>query len=45
MTTDPSPDPAATAPASADPAPALSVSHLDVTYQVRGQDRLALRDV
>ena len=45
MTTDPSPDPAATAPASADPALALSVSHLDVTYQVRGQDRLALRDV
>src|SRR5580704_611078 len=45
MTTDPSPDPAASAPASADPAPALSVSHLDVTYQVRGQDRLALRDV
>lgn len=45
MTTDPSPDPAATAPASADPASALSVSHLDVTYQVRGQDRLALRDV
>ena len=30
---------------SADPAPALSVSHLDVTYRVRGQDRLALRDV
>jgi peptide/nickel transport system ATP-binding protein len=30
------------------PAPAgeaLSVSHLDVTYRVRGQDRLALRDV
>ncbi len=24
---------------------ALSVSHLDVTYRVRGQDRLALRDV
>src|SRR5271165_532217 len=38
-------DPAATALASTDPALALSVSHLDVTYQVRGQDRLALRDV
>lgn len=25
--------------------PALQVSHLDVTYQVRGVDRLALRDV
>jgi peptide/nickel transport system ATP-binding protein len=25
--------------------PALSVSHLDVTYRVRGQDRLAVRDV
>src|SRR5579859_354815 len=24
---------------------ALSVSHMDVTYKVRGQDRLALRDV
>jgi peptide/nickel transport system ATP-binding protein len=34
-----------TAPAPADPTPALSVSHLDVTYKVRGQDRLALRDV
>jgi len=29
----------------ADPAPALSVSNLDVTYRVRDQDRLALRDV
>ena len=29
----------------ADQAPALSVSNLDVTYRVRGQDRLALRDV
>src|SRR5580704_4688720 len=28
-----------------DGALALSVSHMDVTYQVRGQDRLALRDV
>src|SRR5271170_4285277 len=45
MTTDPSPEPAASAPASADPALALSVSHLDVTYRVRGSDRLALRDV
>jgi peptide/nickel transport system ATP-binding protein len=34
-----------TAPTPADQAPALSVSHLDVTYRVRGQDRLALRDV
>ena len=34
-----------TAPTPADQAPALSVSHMDVTYQVRGQDRLALRDV
>jgi peptide/nickel transport system ATP-binding protein len=46
-------DPAATAPAAADPlapaageaAPTLSVAHLDVAYKVRGQDRLALRDV
>jgi peptide/nickel transport system ATP-binding protein len=30
---------------SADAALALSVSHMDVTYKVRGQDRLALRDV
>jgi len=34
-----------TAPPPADQAPALSVSHMDVTYRVRGQDRLALRDV
>jgi peptide/nickel transport system ATP-binding protein len=27
------------------PDPTLSVSHLDVTYRVRGQDRLALRNV
>ena len=33
------------APTPADQAPALSVSHMDVTYRVRGQDRLALRDV
>jgi len=32
------------APAVAD-SPALSVSHMDVTYRVRGQDRLAVRDV
>ena len=31
--------------AEAEPAEALVVSKLDVTYQVRGQDRLALRDV
>jgi peptide/nickel transport system ATP-binding protein len=34
-----------TVPAPADQAPALSVSHMDVTYRVRGQDRLAVRDV
>jgi len=34
-----------TAPTPADQALALSVSHMDVTYRVRGQDRLALRDV
>jgi peptide/nickel transport system ATP-binding protein len=47
------PDLAGTAPesagsaagASAGQTPALSVSNLDVTYKVRGQDRLALRDV
>ena len=41
-------DPAASAPGArepAGPAPALDVSHLDITYRVRGQDRLALRDV
>jgi len=32
-------------PAPVDEAPALSVTNLDVTYKVRGQDRLALRDV
>src|SRR5579862_8596914 len=43
MTADsaPSVDPAAPAA----PAQALSVTNLDVTYKVRGQDRLALRDV
>jgi peptide/nickel transport system ATP-binding protein len=30
---------------SAPEVPALEVSHLDVTYRVREQDRLALRDV
>ena len=38
-------DPASTDQASTDPAAALVVSHMDVTYRVRGQDRLALRDV
>jgi peptide/nickel transport system ATP-binding protein len=33
------------APAADERGPALAVSHLDVTYKVRGQDRLALRDV
>jgi peptide/nickel transport system ATP-binding protein len=37
--------PAPVVPAPADPAAALVVSNLDVTYKVRGQDRLALRDV
>ncbi|MGH3201770.1 MAG: oligopeptide/dipeptide ABC transporter ATP-binding protein, partial [Streptosporangiaceae bacterium] len=39
--------PSVDAPAAAAVAdsPALSVSHLDVTYRVRGQDRLAVRDV
>ena len=41
----PAPDPAAPVPDAAAPAPALSVTNLDVTYKVRGQDRLALRDV
>ena len=38
-------DPAATAPGPEGALPALSVSNLDVTYRVRGQDRLAVRDV
>ena len=38
-------DPAVTVPPPADQAPALSVSRMDVTYRVRGQDRLAVRDV
>jgi len=37
--------PGADAEPGADAAPALSVAHMDVTYRVRGQDRLALRDV
>jgi peptide/nickel transport system ATP-binding protein len=39
--------PSVEAPASvsASDSPALSVSHMDVTYRVRGQDRLAVRDV
>src|SRR5580658_5697207 len=44
----PSSSASASPPAPADPdapAPALSVTNLDVTYKVRGQDRLALRDV
>jgi peptide/nickel transport system ATP-binding protein len=32
-------------PTSPDASLALAVQHMDVTYQVRGQDRLALRDV
>ena len=38
-------DEASTDRASTEPEAALVVSNLDVTYQVRGQDRLALRDV
>jgi peptide/nickel transport system ATP-binding protein len=41
----PSPVPSSDIASSADPALALSVQHMDVTYRVRGQDRLALRDV
>jgi peptide/nickel transport system ATP-binding protein len=37
--------PSSAASPSADTSLALSVQHLDVTYRVRGQDRLALRDV
>ncbi len=46
MTSDslPSPSPSSAADPAA-PEPALSVTNLDVTYKVRGQDRLALRDV
>ncbi len=39
------PSVSASAPASASDSPALSVSHMDVTYRVRGQDRLAVKDV
>ena len=39
MTTEPLPG----APGSS--GPALDVSHLDITYRVRGQDRLAVSDV
>src|SRR3984885_4068835 len=35
----------APATASASDSPVLSVSHMDVTYRVRGQDRIAIRDV
>src|ERR1700721_2002298 len=35
----------APASASASGSPVLSVSHMDVTYRVRGQDRIAIRDV
>jgi len=49
LSSDPAPAAAAAAdrvvPAAGDAEPTLSVSHLDVTYRVRGQDRLALRDV
>src|SRR5579863_57768 len=38
-------DTAGSAPGSAGSALALSVSYMDVTYRVRGQDRLAVRDV
>jgi peptide/nickel transport system ATP-binding protein len=38
-------DPAATVSGPEGASPALSVSNLDVIYRVRGQDRLALRDV
>jgi peptide/nickel transport system ATP-binding protein len=34
-----------TVPMPAGQTPAVSVSHMDVTYRVRGQDRLAVRDV
>jgi peptide/nickel transport system ATP-binding protein len=40
-----SPSVSASAPAPAADSPALSVAHMDVTYRVRGQDRLAVRDV
>src|ERR1700740_1438675 len=43
MTADSAPSPLSSGPAGSPPA--LSVTNLDVTYKVRGQDRLALRDV
>jgi peptide/nickel transport system ATP-binding protein len=39
------PSPSSVSVPSADAPLALSVQHMDVTYRVRGQDRLALRDV
>ena len=33
------------APATSDPADTLIVDHVDVTYRVRGHERLAIRDV
>jgi peptide/nickel transport system ATP-binding protein len=46
MTSDSQAAPSSSAAApSADAPLALSVQHMDVTYRVRGQDRLALRDV
>jgi peptide/nickel transport system ATP-binding protein len=46
MTSDLPTAPSSSAAAPAADAPlALAVQHMDVTYQVRGQDRLALRDV
>ena len=42
MTAEPAPS---VSPAPAPSGPALIVSHMDVTYRVRGQDRRALRDV
>jgi peptide/nickel transport system ATP-binding protein len=41
----PSPAASSAASSSGDAPLALSVQHMDVTYRVRGQDRLALRDV
>jgi ABC-type glutathione transport system ATPase component len=41
----PSPAGSSAGSSSGDAPLALSVQHMDVTYRVRGQDRLALRDV
>src|ERR1035437_4345695 len=38
-------EPTSEPPVPGDTTPALEVSHLDVAYRVRSQDRLALRDV